>query len=141
MKMKYPIIILFLGFFLSISTKSKAQCDSLTDYCLKYLTADFISDGQTYKALLTGDEVAEFNTTLFKGTTYRIAACSGSGEHSLIFKIVDQEKNILFSNVDFSTAPFWDFMVENTMPVTIESMLDTNKSDSGCAAIVIGFQK
>lgn len=140
MSMKYPVIILF-GLLMSMTQQSQAQCDSLTDYCLRYLTSDFISDGQTYKALLSGDEVAEFSTTLFKGTTYRIAACSGASDNSLIFKIVDQDKNILFSNVDFSTAPYWEFMVENTMPVTIETMLDNNKSDSGCAAIVIGFQK
>ncbi|MBL0317250.1 MAG: hypothetical protein IPP69_16400 [Flavobacteriales bacterium] len=138
--MKYPSIIIF-GILFSVAQHSTAQCDSLTDYCMRYLSSDFISDGQTYKALLTGDEVAEFNTTLFKGTTYRIAACSGSSDNTLIFKIVDQDKNILFSNVDFSTSPYWEFMVENTMPVTIETMLDNNKSDSGCATIVIGFQK
>lgn len=132
------IILLFVAFF---EQNLHAQCDSLVDLCQRHITSDYISDGQTYRALLSGDDVAEFQTTLFKGTTYRIAGCSGSSDNNLIFKIIDQDKNILFSNADYSTAAYWDFFVENTISVIIESMLDSNKSDSGCAVLVIGFRK
>ncbi len=129
------IILLAAGKF------AQGQCDSLADFCQRHITSQYISDGQTYRALLSGDDVAEFQTTFFKGTTYRIAACSGSSDNNLIFKIVDVDKNILFSNADYNTAAYWDFFVENTLSVTIESTLDNNKSDSGCAVIVIGFRK
>lgn len=132
---------ILLAFALLSGTMVHGQCDSLVDFCQKHITSQYISDGQTYRALLSGDDVAEFQTTLFKGTTYRIAACSGLSDNNLIFKIVDIDKNILFSNADYNTAAYWDFFVENTMSVTIESNLDSNKSDSGCAVIVIGFRK
>lgn len=119
----------------------RAQCDSMVVACEKHITTAYISDGQVYKALLSGDDVAEFQTTLFRDNTYRIAACSGNQDGNLIFKIVDQDRNILFSNADYENTPYWDFFIENTMSVTIEAQLDATKSDSGCALIVIGFKK
>ncbi len=139
--MKRRLSFILTGCLLVLCNYSQAQCDSIADYCQHHITSEYISDGQTYRALLSGDDAAEFQTTLFKGNTYRVAACSGNTDNNLIFKIVDQDKNILFSNADYSTAAYWDFFVENTMSVTIESMLDSNKSDSGCAVIVIGFRK
>ena len=139
--MKLRISFLLTGLTVLLNNSSQAQCDSIADYCQRHITSEYISDGQTYRALLSGDDAAEFHTTLFKGNTYRVAACSGNSDNNLIFKIVDQDKNILFSNADYSTAAFWDFHIDNTMSVTIESMLDSNKSDSGCAVIVIGFRK
>ncbi|MFT5922109.1 MAG: hypothetical protein ACJAU0_002659 [Flavobacteriales bacterium] len=100
-----------------------------------------MSDGQFYRALLYNDQVAEFETTLFGGNTYRIAACSGEDDGNLIFRLYDQERNLLFSNAEFSNAPYWDFVVENSMNCTIEAQLDLNKQDSGCAVLLIGFKQ
>jgi hypothetical protein len=91
--------------------------------------------------LLNGTEVAEFKTTLFGGNTYRIAACSGTDDGNLVFKIYDQEKNLLFSSVEFSNTPYWDFVIENTMVVTVEANLDNTRSSSGCAVVIIGFKR
>jgi hypothetical protein len=133
---------LFLAVTLStISVQTKAQCDSLASDCERYIGANYISDSQVYRALLAGDDVAEFQTTLFGGNIYRIAACSGSGESNLLFRLYDQDKNMLFSNTDFSNAPYWDFSLESTMTLTIEAYLDGAKVNSGCAVIVIGFRK
>ena len=41
------------------------------------MTASYIPDGQFYRALLNEDETAEFELTLYGGTTYRVAACTG----------------------------------------------------------------
>ena len=91
--------------------------------------------------MLYNDQVAEFETTLFGGNTYRIAACSGEEQGNLIFRLFDQEGNLLFTNLDYSNAPYWDFVVENTMSCSIEAQLDLNKQDSGCAVILIGFKQ
>jgi hypothetical protein len=128
-----------IGTCLSLSVA--AQCDSIASKCERHIAEKYISDGQSYKALLSGSEIAEFQTTLFGGNTYRIAACSGAGDSNLIFRILDEQKNMLFSNKEFSNAPFWDFVVENTMVVTIESTLDETRSSSGCAVIVLGFKR
>ena len=118
-----------------------SQCDSLAGICEKHITKNYITDGQAYRALLNGTEVAEFKTTLFGGNTYRIAACSGTDDGNLVFKIYDQEKNLLFSSVEFSNTPYWDFVIENTMVVTVEANLDNTRSSSGCEVVIIGFKR
>lgn len=118
-----------------------AQCENIADACSENFEEAYISDGQFYRALLYNDQVAEFETTLFGGNTYRIAACSGEEAGNLIFRIYDQEKNLLFTNSEFSNAPYWDFVVENTMNCTIEAQLDLNRLESGCAVLLIGFKQ
>lgn len=132
------IFILFA--FVAMAFASQAQCEIIVDECEEHLT-EYISDGQFYRALLYNDQVAEFETTLFGGNTYRIAACSGESEGNLIFRLYDQERNLLFTNADYSNAPYWDFVVESTMNCTIEAQLDLNRQDSGCAVILIGFKQ
>jgi hypothetical protein len=59
----------------------------------------------------------------------------------MVFDILDQDRNLLFTNSDFSNAPYWDFVVENTIECTIEAKLDPNKKLSGCAQLIIAFKK
>lgn len=141
MKMKILNTIFIVSALIFATADTFGQCDSIADRCHNHIRENYISDGQTYKVLLAGDEITEFQTTLYKGNTYRIAACSGNTENNLIFRLTDQERNILFTNSDYATSEYWDFFAENTMPVIIEAQLDKNKADSGCAVIVIGFKK
>jgi hypothetical protein len=53
-----------------------AQCDITADICQDHITGNYLSDGQHYRALLLENQVAEFNATLYGGSTYRFAACS-----------------------------------------------------------------
>lgn len=124
-----------------LSLLSYSQCDSLAGSCEKHITQTYITDGQAYRALLNGTEIAEFSTTLFGGNTYRIAACSGNSDGNLVFRLYDQDKNLLFTSQDFGNSPYWDFVIENTMVVTLEANLDASRSSSGCAVIIIGFKK
>jgi hypothetical protein len=133
------LILIILGFFTAINIS--AQCDSIATFCEHNLSRDYISDGQIHRVLLFNDQVAEFETTLFGGNTYRIAACSGAEDGNLVFRIFDQEKNQLFSNAEFSNAPYWDFVVENTIHCIIEAQLDLHRKESGCAVILIGFKQ
>lgn len=118
-----------------------AQCDQATDICKECIRSNYISDGQSYWALLNNTDVAEFQTTLFANNTYRIAACGGTAQASIIYKIYDQQRNLLFSNEDKGNVQSWDFFIENTISVNIEAELDRQKSNSGCGVIVIGFKK
>ena len=134
---------LFVALILSVTTfKAKAQCDTIAKVCAKHIIASFISDGQQYRSLLLNpDETAEFKTTFFGETVYRIAACSGLTDGNLIFNIYDQERNLIFSNKDAKNAPYWDFKVKSTVEVTIEAKLDPTNSGSGCAVLLIGFKQ
>lgn len=139
--MKYSTTVLILLVALLNTGNSFAQCDTIVTMCEKHITSEYISDGQVYRALVQADELAEFETIFFGGNTYRIAACSGTTDGNLVFRLLDQDKNQLFTNQEYSNAPYWDFHVDSTMTVTVEALLDANKSDSGCAVLLIGFKR
>lgn len=127
------------------STSFAQDCEGIITLCENQLRKDtngalFVSDGQVYQAFIN-DETAEFKTTFFGGTTYRIVASAGSDDNYVIFKIYDPEGRILFTNKDHKNAPYWDFKVKNTIPVKIETELDMDKKVSGCAIMLIGFKK
>ncbi|MEI6020619.1 MAG: hypothetical protein WCR21_05780 [Bacteroidota bacterium] len=142
--MKKLIIALLLILFLNpFNAKLGAQCDTIASICAKHIISSFVSDGQQYRSLLlNSEEYAEFKTTFFGETTYRIAACSGKTDGNLIFTIYDQDRRVLFSNKNQKNAPYWDFKIKSTLETTIEARLDSNKNaGSGCAVILIGFKQ
>lgn len=127
---------------LSNPTKSNAQCDTIASLCARHIVSSFISDGQLYRALLLNpDETAEFKTTFFGETVYRLAGCSGLNDGNLIFSIFDLNHELLFTNKDFKNAPYWDFKVKSTVDITIEAKLDPSNNGSGCAVLLIGFRQ
>jgi hypothetical protein len=75
------LITLAAGF----GAQAQDMCGTIAERCEKHIAAQYIPDGQFYRALLQGDELAEFNLTLFGGTTYRVAACSGDSDGLLLF--------------------------------------------------------
>ncbi len=132
--------------FVCVAGLVEAQdCERIVRNCEQLLKQDtkggeFISDGQVYTAFLDREK-AEFKTTFFGGTTYRIAASAGSKDNFMIFTIKDPQGNILFSNRNYKNAPYWDFKVIETLPVTIETELDLELKVTGCAVMLIGFKR
>jgi hypothetical protein len=129
-------LVLILGAILT----SNAQVENTTEMCAKHLVHPFVSDGQQYRALLNGDEIAEFHATFYGGSTYRISSCSGSSEGNLIFSVYDKERNQLFTNRDYQNSPYWDFKFNSTMECIIEAELE-KKEGSGFAILLIGFKQ
>ncbi|OFX50263.1 MAG: hypothetical protein A2046_12135 [Bacteroidetes bacterium GWA2_30_7] len=118
-----------------------AQSDTLVKICTKYLGSPYISDGQQYKALLNGDEIAEFHATFYGGSTYRIVGASGLNEGNLVFSVYDIERNLLFTNRNYQNTAFWDFKFNSTIDCIIEAELDAKNLDSGFALLLIGFKQ
>jgi len=135
----YKSVILIIG--LIAIKPAFSQCDTIASLCDKHITTNFISDGQDYRSLLLDDELAEFNVTLYGGSTYRFAACSGMEDGNLIFSVYDNERNLLFTNEEFSNAPYWDFNITNTLECIIEAKLNHSNLASGCAVLLIGFKQ
>ncbi len=135
-----PVIIAIVvgGLF---SNNANAQCDTIASLCGKHLQSGYISDGQQYRALLINDEVSEFHTTFYGGSTYRIAACSGLTDGNLIFSVYDNERNLLFTNKDHSNSAYWDLKITSTINCIIEAHLDTEKVASGCCVLLVGFKQ
>lgn len=141
MTMKRILVSVAASLGLCMAGTAWGQCDTIATLCEKNITAEFIPDGQFYRALLREDEVAEFELTLFGGTTYRVAACSGLSERNLIFSMYDKDRNLLFSNKGLNNEPYWDFAVANTLDVIVNAELDPAKASSGCAVLLIGFRQ
>ncbi len=143
--MKKITILLFLG-ILSFSFSSFSQdCESIVNICNSYLNgtnkkSKFVSDGQVYTAFLDREK-AEFKTTFFGGSTYRICASAGKEDEFVIFTVRDNQGNVLFTNKNHKNSPYWDFKVPSTIPVIIETELDLDKKVTGCAVMLIGFKK
>jgi hypothetical protein len=143
MKKKLLILSIFSISLFGFNQKANAQiCDTIANICSKHIISSFISDGQQYRAfLLNQEETAQFETTFFGETTYRMAACSGLSDGNLVFTLKDELGNILFSNQEYQNAPYWDFKVKSTIAVTIEARLNPSNSGSGCAVLLIGFKQ
>lgn len=120
---------------------SLAQCDSTAILASSYLGKNFVPDGQSYRALLFEDQIAEFTTTLYGDSKYRIVAFAGLESEQLQFKLYDTDGNILFSNLEYQNSPYWDFEINSTIDCRVEASLDAVKQKSGCAVLLIGFEK
>lgn len=145
MKKGFLKLVLVISGFAIVNTLSAQITDTVANVCAKHFQDKFISDGQQYRALLmNSDETAEFHVTLYGGTLYRIAACSGLKDGDLVISIYDTapERNLLYSNKDYKNAPFWDFKINNTLDCVIEAKLDSEGSrSSGRAVVLIGFKQ
>jgi hypothetical protein len=149
--MKLRIILLFTALVASASyNESLAQtCDSLVSVSKKDMAKPskkdkntvFISDGQTYRAFLDEDQTAEFNTTFFKGGTYRIAATAGTKDKYVIFEVYNTDMDLIFSSSDHGNTPYWDFKADTTTDIIIQVKLDPDKKSSGCSVMLIGFKQ
>ncbi len=127
----------------SFDSFSQQDCDGIIKACkanLKKDNANFLSDGQVYTAFLDREK-AEFKTTFFGGSIYRISASAGTEEDYVIFTVKDLKGNIIFTNKNHKNSPYWDFKVPNTIPVLIETELDLDKKITGCAVMLIGFKQ
>ena len=138
MKKAFNTASILVLFFLAIPLLASAQEDNILKDCKKQIHAPFIKSGQPLQAFLTGDEVAEFRTTLFDGNIYRIVTCSPD-QQKIWFSVYDHKRNLLFASNRFQTPSSWDFKMEGTMDCIIEAGLDPESSDSGMALLMVGF--
>ncbi len=139
------ILIAIVLVFSAIFSLNAQNCEQIAKDCADYLEGKkgktrFISDGQVYTAFLDREK-AEFKTTLYGGSTYRIAASAGDKEDYVIFTVIDLDGNILFTNREHKNSPYWDFKVPRTIPVVITTELDLDLKVSGCAVMLIGFKQ
>lgn len=138
-------LVLVLSGFVMANSASAQMTDTIASICAKHFQDQFISDGQQYRALLMNtEEIAEFHVTLYGGTVYRIAACSGLQDGNLVFSIYDTDakENVLFTNAEYKNAPYWDFKVSSTLDCVIKAKLDVDGAlSSGRAVVLIGFKE
>lgn len=134
---KTTLLLVILCIIASVSSFS--QIDTTQSLCASHIKYPFVSDGQQYQSLLNEDETAEFYTTFFGGATYRITAYVGNTKGNLQFSLYDENRNLLYSNADYSNAPYWDFKFTSTVNCIIEAKIDSKDLKSGRVIMLIGF--
>lgn len=139
MKLKNVLLLALLAVGLAIPTQVNSQADVIEADCKACFEAPFIVTGRPFRALLTGDEVAEFRATLFSGTTYRIATGPATNNY-VIFSVYDSERNLLFTSKDYDNANYWDFTVDGYLDCIVEAHLDNAITTSGFAIMMTGFK-
>ena len=139
-------ISLFIALFLSVSTiGANAQCKSFAKKICKEELGSYTHDGNYHAAILTEGEEAELYKTFYSDQDYRLSVCGNNNLPPIEFKILDSDKNVLYSNKDNDYAKSWDFNLESSQQLKLvvkvtsfEQGSDTPAS--GCVAILFGFK-
>ncbi|MCX6329440.1 MAG: hypothetical protein NTZ85_08025 [Bacteroidia bacterium] len=139
-------IIPILAFFVfAYSGSANAQCKAFAKKeCLPEL-GPFQHDGNYHAAVLVEGEEAELYKTFYSNMEYRVAIVGEDKLPAIEFKILDSEKNVLYTNKDKDFAKTWDFKLQSSQQLKLVVKVSSfNKPGdtpaSGCVAIMFGFK-
>ena len=147
--MKNAIQFLALLIFLSlVSYNASAQCKGFAKKICKTELQPYIHDGNYHAAILSEGEEAELYKTFYANQQYRVAVCGSDSAAQIEFKVVDANRNVLYSNRDHNLSKTWDFKLEASqqlkivvkVPVSSRKRADAEIL-SGCVAIMFGFKE
>ncbi|MBK9389936.1 MAG: hypothetical protein IPN68_07000 [Bacteroidetes bacterium] len=138
-------ILPILALFLIASSNADAQCKAFAKkVCLPEL-GSFTHDGNYHAAVLVEGEEAELYKTFYSDMDYRIAICGEDKLPNVEFRIMDSNKNVLYSNKDHNFARTWDFKLQSSQQlkliVKVSSFNQAGDTPaSGCVSIMFGFK-
>lgn len=140
--MKFSILTLCI---VAATLSANAQCKAFAKKdCLPTLSP-YIHDGNYHAAVLVEGEEAELYKTFYSDMEYRVAVVGEGKLPSVEFSILDENKNVLYSNKDHNYAKTWDFKIESSKQLKLVVKVSTfNKPGdvpaNGCVAIMFGFK-
>ena len=124
----------------------EAQCKGFAKKLCKVELDPYIHDGNYHAAILSIGEEAELYKTFYSDTDYRITVCGSDALPDIEFRIIDSDRNVIYSNKSKDYLRSWDFRLETSQQLKIfvkvppaEGMPDDIVS--GCVAIMFGFQE
>ena len=124
----------------------EAQCKGFAKKLCKVELDPYIHDGNYHAAILSIGEEAELYKTFYSDTDYRITVCGSDALPDIEFRIIDSDRNVIYSNKSKDYLRSWDFRLETSQQLKIfvkvppaEGMPD--EVVSGCVAIMFGFQE
>jgi hypothetical protein len=121
-----------------------AQCKGFAKKICKAELSPYIHDGNYHAAILTVGEEAELYKTFYSDTDYRIAVCGSTNLPDIEFRVIDSDRNVLYTNKDKEFAMTWDFRLEASQQLKVFVKVPTAEGlpeeiTSGCVAIMFGF--
>jgi hypothetical protein len=141
----YRIIPVLALFIIASTVNTEAQCKAFAKkVCLPEL-GTYTHDGNYHAAILVEGEEAELYKTFYSDMDYRVAICGEDKLPNVEFRILDSNKNVLYSNKDANYARTWDFKLESSQQLKLVIKVNSfNKPGetpgSGCVSIMFGFK-
>ena len=139
----YLITITFV--LVLVPLNANAQCKGFAKKICRMELVPYIHDGNYHAAILTEGEEAELYKTFYSDQEYRIAICGSDNLPEIEFKIMDVNKNVLYSNKDHDYTRTWDFVLESSQQLKIAVIVppggdNSEEPESGCVAIMFGLK-
>jgi hypothetical protein len=138
-------ILPILALFLIASVDTNAQCKAFAKkVCLPELSS-YTHDGNYHAAVLVEGEEAELYKTFYSDMDYRVAICGEDKLPNIEFRIMDSNKNVLYSSKEHNYARTWDFKLQSSQQLKlIVKVTSFNQAGdtpaSGCVSIMFGFK-
>jgi hypothetical protein len=139
------IILLAAIFVIAQTGYVNAQCKAFAKRdCLPEL-ATYTHDGNYHAAVLVEGEEAELYKTFYSDMEYRVAIVGEEKLPDIEFRVIDANKNVLYSNKEKDFAKTWDFKLQSSqqlkLVVRVPSLNQSGQVPaSGCVAIMFGFK-
>ena len=123
-----------------------AQCKGFAKKICKVELSPYIHDGNYHAAILSIGEEAELYKTFYSDTDYRITVCGSGNLPDIEFRVIDSDRNILYTNKSRDFSTIWDFKLEASQQLKIFVKVPAAEGlpddvISGCVAIMFGFQE
>ena len=137
-----PILALFI---VAATVNVDAQCKAFAKkVCLPEL-GPYVHDGNYHAAVLVEGEEAELYKTFYSDMDYRVAICGEDKLPNVEFKVLDANKNVLYSNKDANFARTWDFKLQSSQQLKLIVKVSSfnapgDSPASGCVSIMFGFK-
>ncbi|HUX96290.1 MAG TPA: hypothetical protein VMV47_11225 [Bacteroidales bacterium] len=137
----FPILALLL----IVSVSANAQCKAFAKkVCLPEL-GSYTHDGNYHAAVLVEGEEAELYKTFYSDMDYRVAICGEDKLPNIEFRIMDANKNVLYSNKENNYAKTWDFKLQSSQQLKLIVKVSSfnqpgDTPASGCVSIMFGFK-
>ena len=141
----FKTITLAAFIIFALNGYTNAQCKAFAKKeCLPEL-APFTHDGNYHAAVLIEGEEAELYKTFYSDMEYRLAIVGEDKLPAIEFRIIDTNKNVLYSNKDRDYASTWDFKLESSQQLKLVIKVSSSNQPgdtpaSGCVAIMFGFK-
>jgi hypothetical protein len=139
-----PILAVLI---LAAAVNVDAQCKAFAKkVCLPEL-GSYTHDGNYHAAVLVEGEEAELYKTFYSDMDYRVAICGEDKLPNVEFRVLDSNKNVLYTNKDKdgNYAKTWDFKLQSSQQLKlIVKVIAFNQTGdtpaSGCVSIMFGFK-
>ena len=137
-----PILAILIG---AATFNVNGQCKAFAKkVCIPELGA-YTHDGNYHAAILVEGEEAELYKTFYSDMEYRVSVCGEDKLPDVEFRVLDANKNVLYSNKDANFSKTWDFKLQSSQQLKLVVKVNSSSKSgetpaSGCVAILFGFK-